>query len=141
MPLRTRRLLSLLLIIAALLGLAAFAESAGARAGSARSPLPDDPARPAGEQGPPSGLLLAVPPRPEGNPHLDSALLRLAAAARLSAAAAQGVEREEALRVEDGRVHAQIAIDPARADAVIAAVRAAGGDVTGAARGGALLQA
>lgn len=134
MPLRTRRLLLLLFILALLLTLSA-------PAGSARSPLPEDPALPAGPPPPPSGAPLSAPPRPEGDPRLDAAMQRLAAAARLSAAAVQGVGREEALRLEGGRVHAQIATDPTRADAVIAAAASAGGEVTGAARGGALLQA
>ena len=129
-----RRLLSSLLIIVAVLGLAASAESAGAVPASA---LPT----PAGQPGPLPGTPLTVPPRPEGHPRLDGAMGRLSAAAQLSATAVQSVGRDEALRLEGGRVHAQITIDPARVDGVIAAVSAAGGEITGAARGGALLQA
>ena len=126
---RPRRLILILLVLALLSGPPAPA--------AARTPLPGDPARTA---------PLALPPRPADHSRLDSALQRLAAAHRAApadvrAAAVASVAGAEGLRLDDGRVQAQIAVDPARADDVSAAVAAVGGTVTGAIGGGALLQA
>jgi len=127
--------LLLLPILAILLAFPASFGSAGAPRVVAGSPVP------VGQPGHLPDGTLALPPRPEGNPRLDGALQRLAAAAALSVSAAQGVGRDVGLRLEDGRVHAQMTVDLTQASAVMAAVRAGGGEVTGAARGGALLQA
>jgi len=127
-------------VVTAVLGLSASAGSAAPADPVGHISRPEEPPLPAGQPGPPPDAPLVLPPRPEGNPRLDGALQRLVAAAALSASAAQGVGREVGLRLEDGRVHAQMTVDLTQTDAVIAAVRAAGGEVTGAARGGALLQ-
>lgn len=132
---RTRRLLLLLLLIlVAVPGLVAAASE-----GSNGTPPVTTPPHDAGEPLPSGGAPIAAPPRPEGHPRLDGTMQRLAAAG--VSAAEQDMGRVEALRFDDGRVHAQMAIDPARAASVIAAVQAAGGAVTGTAAGGALLQA
>ena len=74
------------------------------------------------------------------NPALDSTLNDVSAAARVSVQAALDLAQARSLRTSGGRVHVQIVVQALGLQAILDAIAAAGGEVTGVGSDGALIQ-
>lgn len=83
---------------------------------------------------------MVKPQRSSRNPKLDTAMARTADAAKQTPAQALGVAQEQALRVAGQRVLVQAVTRAATLDAAMKAIGAAGGEVTGVADEGRLIQ-
>jgi len=87
------------------------------------------------------GANLAQAQMASGNPKMDSELARLMTISQVSVAQALDQAQSSALRLAGDRVQVKITSRPGGAQNVIAAVAAAGGEVTGSANGDTWLQA